>query len=262
MFKSLKSKLLLLLGVCLIAGGLYLQAPVNRTAAVLQYVQSDDEAYKTYTDTASLRIALLENGNIVSAGTMESNRTSTDPYAAYGVSGTLSFNKMDKLVIGKPYAENVAARNIGNYAEYVRVIITKSWTTESGKDTSLDPALIELTLDKKYWVIDTDENTSERTVMYYKEILESNKQTEPFIKGIRISDEIVPVITEKETTNDNGVTVVTTTFSYEGYIFNVKAEVQAVQTHNAADAITSVWGITSTKYEDLTGLNLADGDNY
>ena len=49
-------------------------------------------------------------------------------------------------------------------------------------------------------------------------------------------------MTETRTTA-NGWTTVTTEFAYDGYRFNIKAEADAVQTHNAADAIRSAWGV-------------------
>ena len=41
----------------------------------------------------------------------------------------------------------------------------------------------------------------------------------------------------------DGYTVITTKYDYDGKKFVVKAEVNAVQTHNAADAIKSAWGV-------------------
>lgn len=50
-------------------------------------------------------------------------------------------------------------------------------------------------------------------------------------------------VTETRTTNAAGQTVITTTYDYDGVQFNLEAEVDAVQTHNAADAILSAWGV-------------------
>ena len=41
-------------------------------------------------------------------------------------------------------------------------------------------------------------------------------------------------------------TVITYTYKYDGYTFNVEAEAQSVQTHFAADAMKSVWGVNAT----------------
>ena len=58
---------------------------------------------------------------------------------------------------------------------------------------------------------------------------------------------------------ENGTVIgetITTTFAYDGYRFNLKAEVDAVQTHNAEDAIKSAWGVDVEIREDGT-LQLA-----
>ena len=39
------------------------------------------------------------------------------------------------------------------------------------------------------------------------------------------------------------MTKTVTTFNYDGVKFNLEAEVDAVQTHNARDAIKSAWGV-------------------
>ena len=44
-------------------------------------------------------------------------------------------------------------------------------------------------------------------------------------------------------TEENGHKTITTTYVYDGYKFKVEAEVDAVQTHNAQDAIKSAWGV-------------------
>ena len=44
-------------------------------------------------------------------------------------------------------------------------------------------------------------------------------------------------------TDDNGLTTITTTYEYDGAQFVLEATVDAVQTHNAKDAIKSAWGV-------------------
>ncbi|MCI9600135.1 MAG: hypothetical protein HFI17_06465 [Lachnospiraceae bacterium] len=43
----------------------------------------------------------------------------------------------------------------------------------------------------------------------------------------------------------NGNTI-TTTYKYDGVEFHVDVEVDAVQTHNAEDAIRSAWGVEAS----------------
>ena len=44
-------------------------------------------------------------------------------------------------------------------------------------------------------------------------------------------------------TDDNGLTTITTTYEYDGALFVLEVTVDAVQTHNAKDAIKSAWGV-------------------
>ena len=49
-------------------------------------------------------------------------------------------------------------------------------------------------------------------------------------------------------------------FAYDGYRFYLKAEVDAVQTHNAAEAVKSAWGVDAEVAEDGTlSLKSASG---
>ena len=45
-------------------------------------------------------------------------------------------------------------------------------------------------------------------------------------------------------------------YTYNGYTFTLDAEVDAVQTHNAKDAIKSAWGIDVSVNDDETELSL------
>ena len=57
----------------------------------------------------------------------------------------------------------------------------------------------------------------------------------------------------KETVkSENGYTTVTTTYRYDGVTFNLEAQADAVQTHNAKDAIKSAWGVDVNVSSDGT----------
>lgn len=111
----------------------------------------------------------------------------------------------EQLQLGRSYPEAIAVRNTGSIDQYVRVKLYTYWTNADGsKNTELSPDWIDLHLTEgSGWV----EDTSART------------------------------------TNAAGQTVITTTYDYDGVQFNLEAEVDAVQTHNAADAILSAWGV-------------------
>ena len=49
-------------------------------------------------------------------------------------------------------------------------------------------------------------------------------------------------MTDQVSTKD-GVTTHTYVYEYDGYYFRVSISAEAVQTHNAADAVKSAWGI-------------------
>ena len=49
---------------------------------------------------------------------------------------------------------------------------------------------------------------------------------------------------------------ITYTYKYNGYTFHIDAEVDAVQTHNAKDAIKSAWGVDINVSDDETTMSL------
>ena len=146
--------------------------------------------------------------------------------------------KEEKVALGKKYDEKLTVRNSGAIDEYVRVSIVKSWTDKDGnKVTSLSPKLIDLGMTGNGWINDKNNSTEERIMLYYPRVLKSGEMAPAFADSIRI---------------DDGHTVITTTFNYDGVNFNLEAEVDAVQTHNAKDAIKSAWGIDVNVASDGT----------
>lgn len=96
----------------------------------------------------------------------------------------------------------------------------------------------------------TDLN-GERVVLYYKDILESGGgMTEAFCDTFQVDPGVAVKVTQEKTVEtrmgEDGVehtyTIITTTYDYDGTQFRLAAEVDAVQTHNAEDAIWSAWG--------------------
>lgn len=238
LFGTKKSAILTVLSLALIAIG-----SVGTTQAALTYFSDD---YRAYANVSSIRVGLVEEGELIAGGKEEYNKDNTTSYNANGV---LKFPNIDKLVLGQTYDENVSARNIGDYDQYLRVHVYKSWyvKNEDGsytkKDTKMDPSLIELTYNtKENWILDSSASTKERETLYYKTYLKSGDTTEPFIEKIKISEKIQP----KVVTKDNGDGTITTTFYYDDYKFIVKVEVEAIQTHNADKAIQATWGVDPT----------------
>ena len=58
---------------------------------------------------------------------------------------------------------------------------------------------------------------------------------------------------QKTETNGN-YTTITTTYDYDGVSFRIEVEVDAVQEHNAEDAIWSAWGKRVTVNDGILSL--------
>ena len=113
------------------------------------------------------------------------------------------------------------------------------------KDTTLSPDLIDLNLNLKEgsgWVIDKNASTKERTILYYTGILPAGKSTPALSDTLTIDKSIATKVTQ-DVKEEDGYKTITTTYAYDGYNFQLEAEADAVQTHNAQDAIKSAWGV-------------------
>ncbi len=157
----------------------------------------------------------------------------------------------EKLILNKRYKEELSVENSGVIDEYVRVRIYRYWTKKEGdkdkKVTTLSPDLIKLnyTNTDRWVMLDPDVKDKECTELYYKGILPAGQgegSRAMFADAITIDGQVAAdaVITEKK---DGNTTVITTTYKYDGVEFHLKVEVDAVQTHNARDAIKSAWGV-------------------
>ena len=157
------------------------------------------------------------------------------------------------LVIGKQYSEKYTVTNSGKIDEYVRVKVYKYWATKNAdgtftKDNSLDPALIVCTLDDtKGWIIDKTETTAERTILYFNKPITIGEETPAFMTNLTIKADVnnhdgKPVKETKTGAGGETYTKITYVYPYDGKQFVVEMEADAVQTHNAVDAIRSAWG--------------------
>ena len=228
--KSLKKTPVVLLAL---SAGLLLASTVGSTRAALTYYSENFSAEVT---VSNIGVTLLENGKAVGHRNYVSS-------GAWDESTGVLFENMreedEKLTLGKVYDEKLSVQNSGAIDNYVRVTLRKSWQDEEGKKTELSPELIELeVLEGNGWVIDDSASTEERTVLYYTGILPAGAQTPVFTDGISIN----PMVGTKVIKTVEG-DVVTYEHEYDGYKFVVEADVDAVQTHNAADAIKSAWGV-------------------
>lgn len=227
---------------------LLLGSTVGSTRAALTYYS---ENYSAQVDMSSIGVTLLENGEAVSS------RDYTSDGAWEGeAEGTLLTNLLgegEKIAPGKKYDETLSVTNSGNIDTFVRVILTKSWQDGDGaKDTALSPDLIELGLtEDNGWVQAPVESSPERIVLYYTKALAPGEETTDLCDSIRISHEVANQVSK--VTEGNTVRYV---YDYSGYAFTLDAEVNAVQTHNAQDAIKSAWGVDVNISADGQSLSL------
>ena len=221
---------------------------VGSTRAALTYYS---ENYSAQMNMQSIGVSLLENDKVVSSRDYVSNNEWK------GTSeGTLLTNLLGKdetFTPGKKYNEAISVKNSGTIDTFVRVIITKSWQDEEGnKNTTLSPDLIELNfLTDNGWQIAKDQSTTERTVLYYTKAVAAGDSAPALSDTIRIK----PSIAKDVTKHVDGNTI-TYTYKYNGYTFHIDAEVDAVQTHNAKDAIKSAWGVDVNVSDDETTMSL------
>lgn len=103
------------------------------------------------------------------------------------------------------------------------------------------------------WIEDEGARTKERTVLYYNKLLyaqgQGTSETPLFADSLVIDDSIAKKVSQETQTNGNYTTIVTT-YDYDGVSFRVEVEVDAVQEHNAEDAVWSAWGKRISVGED------------
>lgn len=233
-FFSKKPVLLLTAAAVLLAG-----STVGSARAALTYYS---ENYSAEVTVSSIGVSLTENGTVVAKRDYNHKNdqwnTVSEPLFVNTLNG-------EKMIPGKLYKEQLGVTNSGSIDSYVRVILYKSWTDPKGnKDTSLSPKLIDLNLlTGNGWVADENASTDERTVLYYTGILPAGESTPDFADTLKIDNSVADRVTETVSQDADGNKTITTVYEYDGYRFNLEAEVDAVQTHNARDAIKSAWGV-------------------
>ena len=260
--------LLFLLAVVLLFAG-----TVGGTQAALQVYSTD---YLSAFDLDHIGVTLFENDKAVAY-----RNYGDDAAAGFTESqdGDLVLNTLgddEHFQIGKDYDFVITARNTGTIDQYVRVIIYKYWVhpeTPTGpkewfhgdnstkiKDDSYDPALIHPSyLGSDYntanWIRDEDSRTPERDIYYYRGMLSpvNGNTTEPLFTDLAVSADVTKNVTKTVTGNK-----VVYTYAYDGLGFVIKAEVEAVQTHNAEKAIRSAWGLTNTGIMNAMGITTSN----
>lgn len=218
---------------------LLIGSTVGSARAALTYYS---ENYGAQVTVSNIGVSLLENGETVSRRDYDQNGQWNESSGEL-----LKHLQKEAIVPGKEYQEALSVSNSGSIDSYVRVILTKSWLNpEDGEtaDTTLSPALIDLDFTQDSgWIVDEDASTAERTILYYSEILPAGDTTPALSDTIRIDPSVADKVEETVTIDENGYKTITFTYAYNGYTFQLDAEVHAVQTHNAQEAIKSAWGV-------------------
>lgn len=256
-----------------LAAVLLLFAGIGGARAALTYFS---EYYSARVQMFDIGVTLLENGENVSWRNYNSAADGTWDEATGVLLGHMLEKKdedgkvmenddgepiTEDLVIGKVYPEVLTFKNSGNINQFIRVSVYKYWLDPDGeKAVDLSPSLIKIKYDEKNtadgadWIHDEDSKTAERDVYYYKKLLKVGDETSALTESVKIDNAIATKVTQTEEKTDKG-TKITTTYDYDGYKFIVEATVDAVQEHNAKDAVLSAWGQDVTISADGTTLN-------
>lgn len=251
--KSFWSKSVLLFAA---AGALLLLSTVGNTRAALTYYS---ENYGMQVAVSNTGVSLEENGVMVSYVPNDGSGAVTEEPLLTHIPGSgtnqdtgnaeKGENNGEKFQLGKEYQEELSVTNRGDIDTYVRVTVMKSWMTDGKKDTKLSPDLIRMDMDQNNayngWIKDVSASADgsgsgayqERMVLYYTTPLKPGESSALFNSKISID----PVI-GREVTREQEGNVIKTSYKYNGYSFQLEVSVDAVQTHNAVDAIKSAWG--------------------
>ena len=240
------------LALFVVAVALLLGSSIGGTRAALTYYS---ETYTSRIQMYDIGVTLLENGKEIS---WRNYSSAGDGTWEVGPGDLLKemLAEGETLALGKKYQEELKVRNTGTINEYVRVSIYKYWLDEDGRKLrDLSPDLIHLNLVNlgTDWIVDEKASTDERTVLYYNKLLNSEAETAPFADSLTIDDSIAKKVSQETKTEGNYTTIITT-YDYDGVSFQVEVEVDAVQEHNAQDAVWSAWGRRVTVDDGILGL--------
>lgn len=246
--KKMKKSTIVLLAL---AAVLLISSAVGSTRAALTYYSED---YAAQVTVSNIGVSLLENDKVVSFRNYDSEGVWKKQQGEL-----LTHISDEEFTLGEDYEEKLSVLNSGAIDSYVRVIVTRTWEKDGEIDRYLDPKLIQLgyvNSEKEFvdirdmgeyngWIVDEEASTPERVVLYFKEVVPAGHHTAPLTETLSINPILQTKVIETKVTVD-GKTTITYEYEYDGYKFNVEAEVDAVQTHNAADAIKSAWGVDVT----------------
>lgn len=241
--------------IFVLAAGLIGVVAVGGTNAVLTYYS---ESYSAHLEMYDIGVTLMEESvgdTKAHAAAYRNYIQKSDGQWDMGQEPLLAnmLAEGEQLVLAKPYKEILSVYNSGTINEYVRVTVYKYWVDREGnKVTTLSPSLIDIdwaNLDSD-WLIASQ--TDERVVLYYNKMLPKGESSAPFTDTITVYVDDTIALAKTENREGN---VIRYTYDYSGYKFQIEAEVDAVQEHNAHDAILSAWGVDVNVSDGILSLN-------
>ena len=180
---------------------------------------TNDRDYTAQMELSDIGIGIVENGTAMTDG-----------------QEIMAAVKAD-FKVGKTYDEELAVTNTGNINEYVRVTVYKYWEDTNGKAVNLDPGLIDIHfVEDGGWTINPDESTTERTVLYYSDVVNVEDTTSIFMDKVTIDGKVsraISILNGEEK------------LDYDGITFRIEVVADGVQEHNGTDAMNSAWGHTN-----------------
>ncbi len=259
-FKKIVSSPVFSVAALLAAAGLLVFSSISGARAALNIRSS---IYDARVQMYDIGVSLLENGNkvayrdyITKQADGSWNETPGEDHVGILCKNLLGEDK--NLKLGKEYNEKLSVTNSGVINEFVRVTVYKYWLDPEGNKTQeLDPSKINLHFTPgSAWEIDESASTDERTVLYYKSLLNAGESTPIFTDTLMIDSSTLDIWKsgkeEVKVVKDDKVTTTHYTYAYNGYQFVIEAHVDAVQEHNAKDAVKSAWG----QNVDINGTSL------
>ena len=233
-----------------LAVGLLLFSTIGGARAALTYFS---DTYVSRVQTSNIGVTLLENGREIAK--RDYNETSDGTWdESTGVLLANLLAKDEKFAVGKKYKEELSVKNSGTIDQYVRVSVFWYWLKDEKKDRTLSPELNGLNLVNVGgdWLLDETSTTEERIVLYYSKLLKAGETSSLFADSIKIDNMIATKVTQVPVEGKKNT--IRTVYDYDGMQFCVEAKVDAVQNHNAEDAIWSAWGKRVTVDNDTLKL--------
>lgn len=243
-----------------VAIGLLAFSTIGGARAALTYYS---DTYQSQVETKDIGVTLVENEVDIAFRDYVKEKADGTWHEQIGVllGNMLPTSQTQQSVsLGQLYPESLWVKNSGTIDQYVRVTIYKYWMDEQGNKTrvinpdAIDLHLINLLGDptgEQCWIEDAEAKTEERTVLYYNKLLPNAEITPAFTDTLKIDVDLEEH--SKVTRTDEGVII--TTSEFNGYRFAIEVTVDAVQDHNAKEAILSAWGKNVSIQNKTLGLN-------